>query len=39
MVTKRAKEILNGELAVALDIPYDDIEGYIQSKLDKESKS
>ena len=39
MVTKRAKEILNGELAVAMDIPYDDIENYIQTRIAKESKN
>ena len=33
-VTKRAKEILNGELSVATGIPYEKIEDYIQSRLE-----
>ena len=38
-VTKRAKEILNGELSVATGIPYDEIEGYIQSRIDTTGNS
>jgi hypothetical protein len=38
-VTKRAKEILNGELSVALDVPYEDIEDYISSRLDSQGVS
>jgi len=30
---KRAKDILHGELAVALDIDLQDVEGYIQSRI------
>ena len=30
---KRAKELLHGELAVALEIPIDDVEGYISGVL------
>ena len=32
-VTKRAKEILNGELSVALSMPYDEMDEYIKSIL------
>ena len=38
-VTKRAKEILNGELSVATGIPYEEIEGYIQKRLMQFNKS
>lgn len=32
---KRAEELLYGELAVALDIPVSEVEGYIQNRLGK----
>lgn len=32
---KRAEELLYGELAVALDIPVSEVEGYIQKRLDQ----
>jgi CarD family transcriptional regulator len=34
-VTKRAKEILNGELSVATGIPYEEIEDYVLKQFDK----
>ena len=37
MVTKRAKEILNGELSVALDIPYAETEQYVAKRIQKAS--
>jgi CarD family transcriptional regulator len=36
MVTKRAKEILNGELSVALGIPYDETEEYVRRRMKKQ---
>jgi CarD family transcriptional regulator len=36
LVTKRAKEILNGELSVALGIPYDETEEYVRSRMTKQ---
>jgi hypothetical protein len=36
MVTKRAKEILNGELSVALGIPYNETEEYVRRRMKKQ---
>lgn len=38
-VTKRAKEILNGELSVATGVPYDEMDDYIQKRLNQFSNS
>lgn len=38
-VTKRAKEILNGELSVATGVPYDEMDDYIQKRLNQFSNN
>lgn len=36
---KQAERLLYGELAIALELPYDEVEGYIARRLDEEADS